>query len=310
MNVSGLKQLLHKDNKIFGLARQGRRLPGILTTLLVIIGLLVVAIVPFYIAGELIYGDAEIVEKLWGGAFFLIAPFLLIIGFLGLWVRFFEKRPFSTAGFRTQHCFRNYLTGFAVGLVMLAATVGMMVLAGAARLDTATDGPGGVNLVLGALLMLLGFLVQGGGEEILFHGWLFQVLGARYTPVVGLVISTVLFAACHGSTSVMANLNLVLFSVFLSFYYLYEGSIWGAMGWHSAWNWAQANVFGVTVSGAIESRYTLIDLRTSGSPLISGGDFGPEASLFCTLVFLIGLMVMAMLSARRDVATTAKITHP
>jgi membrane protease YdiL (CAAX protease family) len=249
-------------------------------------------------------------EELWGGAFFLIGPFLLMIGSLGLWVRLFERRPFSTAGFRTQRLFRNYLTGLAIGFVTLAATIGMMALTGAVEFDTETAQPGGVILVLGVLLMLLGFLVQGGAEEILIRGWFFQVLGARYAPWVGLAVSTIVFAAFHGSTSIMANLNLILFAVFLAFYYLYEGSIWGAMGWHSAWNWAQSNVFGVTLSGTMESEHTLMNLRTSGSPLLSGGDFGPEASLFCTLVFLIGLMVLAVLSRRKGVVAVKEITNP
>ena len=74
----GLTQLLHKDNEIFGLARRGRRLPNILVAILALLGILVVVLIPLSIAAKLIYGNAEVLDELWGGLFFLIVPFLLM----------------------------------------------------------------------------------------------------------------------------------------------------------------------------------------------------------------------------------------
>lgn len=306
--ISALAHLLSNENRIFIQAREGRRLSGILRAVLAIFVILAVSFVPFYIASALIFDDAAYLEDLWDGSFFLIGPFLVMIGALGLWIRLFEGRPFSSAGFKTPHFLKYYLIGLAIGFLMLASVIGMMAVAGSVEFDKATMPPDGVNLATGMLLMLAGYLAQGGAEEIMMRGWLFQVLGARYTPWIGLTVSTVLFVAFHGSTSIMANLNLALFSVFLAFYYLHEGSIWGAMGWHSGWNWAQSNVFGVTVSGALSSENSLINLRPAGPSVLSGGDFGPEASLFCTLAFLIGLMALAALSRRKKVAQDTQIT--
>jgi membrane protease YdiL (CAAX protease family) len=298
MHKSGLARLLRKENKIFDLAMRGRRLPNILVAILAIFMIIVVSFVPFAVATDVIYGNEDALVEIWGGAFYLIAPFLLTILSLGLWVRLYEGRPFITVGLETQRRFRKYLVGLAIGFIMLAATIGMMTLAGAVEFDQLAERPISIGVVLGVMLMFLGFLVQGGAEEIMWRGWLVQVLGARYVPWIGLLASSLLFAGLHGSTSIVANLNLVLFAVFLAFYYLYEGSIWGAMGWHAAWNWAQTSFFGVTLSGAFESEHYLMNLRTTGSPLLSGGDFGPEASLFCTGVFLIGLAILAVLSRR------------
>jgi len=298
MHTSGLAVLLRKDNEVFDLAKRGRRLPNILVAILAIFMIIVVSFVPFAVATDVIYGNEDALVEIWGGAFYLIAPFLLSIVSLGLWVRWYERRPFSTVGLEAQNRLKKYLVGLAIGFLMLAATIGMMALAGAVEFDPSADRPIGVGLVSGAMLMFVGFLVQGGAEEIMWRGWLVQVLGARHAPWIGLLVSSILFAALHGSTSIVANLNIVLFAVFLAFYYLYEGSIWGAMGWHATWNWAQTNFFGVTLTGAFESEHSLMNLRANGSPLLSGGDFGPEASLFCTAVFLIGLVVLAVLSRR------------
>jgi membrane protease YdiL (CAAX protease family) len=298
MPTSGLALLLRKDNEVFDLARRGRRLPNILMAILAIFMIIVVSFVPFAVATDVIYGNEDALVEIWGGAFYLIAPFLLSIVSLGLWVRGYERRPFSTVGLEAQSRLKKYLVGLAIGFLMLAATIGMMALAGTVEFDPSADRPIGVGVVVGVMLMLAGFLVQGGAEEILWRGWLVQVLGARYVPWIGLLASSLLFAGLHGSTSIVANLNLVLFAAFLAFYYLYEGSIWGAMGWHATWNWAQASFFGITLSGAFETEHSLMNLRPTGSPLLSGGDFGPEASLFCTAVFLMGLVILALLSKR------------
>ncbi len=305
--MSALIRLLQADNEVFAMARHGKRLPNIPMAILALLVIMIGGFVPLSIAAESIYGNVEALEKMWGGAFFLIGPFLMMIGCLGLWVRFFEGRPFSTAGFKSRRPVKSYLTGFALGFLMLAVIIGMMALTGVAELDRSGAQTDGVSLALGLLLMLVGFIIQGGGEEILMRGWLFQVLGARYTPWVGFTVSTVLFTAFHGSTSIMANINLLLFSVFLAFYYLYEGSLWGAMGWHSAWNWAQANIFGVRLSGSMESEQTLMNVRTTGSPLLSGGDYGPEGSVFCTFLFLVGLLVLAHLAKRKTGAVSSSL---
>ena len=179
MHTSGLALLLRKDNEVFDRAKRGRRLPNILMAILAIFMIIVVSFVPFAVATDVIYGNEDALVEIWGGAFYLIAPFLLTIVSLGLWVRWYERRPFSTVGLEAQGRFRKYLVGLAIGFVMLAATIGMMALAGAVEFDPSADRPISVGRVLGAMLMFGGFLVQGGAEEIM---WRVQVLGARYAP--------------------------------------------------------------------------------------------------------------------------------
>jgi len=95
----------------------------------------------------------------------------------------------------------------------------------------------------------------------------------------------------------------VLVGVFLAFYALREGSLWGICGLHAAWNWAQGSVFGFSVSGTGVPGGSLFNLQTNpaASELLTGGVFGPEASLVVTVV-LVGAVLVALFlpqSARR-----------
>jgi membrane protease YdiL (CAAX protease family) len=147
--------------------------------------------------------------------------------------------------------------------------------------------------------LLLAFVVQAAGEEVLIRGWYLPVVGARHGPWVGVLASSLVFAACHGFTNAVATVNLFLFGIFLALYCLYEGSIWGVCGWHAAWNWAQGNVFGLDVTGYPPDGGALIDLQARGSQLLSGGSYGPEGSIMGSVSLLAGIITLVLLANRK-----------
>ena len=297
--IKNLVQLARPDNPVFVRARQGKRQPHVITATLVLFGVLIVAFVSFALVGEFTLGDGDLIFDIWGGMAFLVAPFLVMVLLIFLWVRFREKRPVASIGFSRTSSLKAYVRGLGVGALMIAVAVGFMAVSGSVEIEN----PGAAIFDITALgsvaILLAGFIIQGGTEEILIRGWYFQVIGARHKPWLGLLISTVVFTASHGSGSVLANLNLALFSLFLSFYFLYEGNLWGVMGFHSAWNWAMGNLFGLDVSGHGDYGRSLLNLKAVGSDILSGGTYGPEASILCTIPLIIGLIVLAMLAGKR-----------
>ncbi|HEV2579072.1 MAG TPA: CPBP family intramembrane glutamic endopeptidase [Acidobacteriaceae bacterium] len=73
------------------------------------------------------------------------------------------------------------------------------------------------------------------------------------------------------------------------------GSLWWAIGFHAAWDWAQSFLFGVADSGGV-SAGRLLSSRPQGSALMSGGSTGPEGSLFVlAIMLLITLIVVTTL---------------
>lgn len=78
-----------------------------------------------------------------------------------------------------------------------------------------------------------------------------NVLGARYNPKLGIIISSSVFGLMHllnPNISAIAVINIILVGIFLILYVIKTGDLWGVCGLHYAWNWTKGNVFGFDVN--------------------------------------------------------------
>jgi membrane protease YdiL (CAAX protease family) len=224
--------------------------------------------------------------------------FLLLAG----WLWLVEARPLWTIGFERRRWLQQYLRGACFGLVFMAGAVVLMVLPGYVTIDASDPSHTGWPALGGVLVLGLGWLVQGAAEESVARGFLLPMTGVRWGAFAGVVVSSLVFAALHGANpnlSPVAATNLLLVSVFLALYALYEGGLWGVCAFHSVWNWAQGNLFGFEVSGTSERWSMLLDLRETGPDLITGGPFGPEGGLAVTTMLAIGILGVAVAAHRR-----------
>lgn len=298
MNRKGLGALFDSDNRMFVMARQGVRTPHIVLSTVMLLVLTGGAFVVAAILEVALFGDDEQATSLVQEFFEWTVPFALMIVLLWVWVACYEKRPLGTIGLSGGRALMRYLRGLIVGLAMVAGAVGLMAVTGGVQFETGGSLPRGVSAVGPVFLLLVAFVVQAAGEEVLIRGWYMPVIGARHGPWVGVVASSLVFAACHGFTNAVATVNFVLFALFLAVYCLYEGSIWGVCGWHAGWNWAQVNVFGLDVSGYPPNGGVLLDLQAAGPQLLSGGSYGPEGSLMGSVSLVAGIVVLMLLASR------------
>ncbi len=261
--------ILNANNHLLNLARQGKRLFPIWVVIpvAVLIPLLssfgAICLILYNLAtrvsdfSNLATLDAEEITAILlpqsaiEQMLFLWSSFAGIFLLIWLWVRFAEGRPFKTVGLEPAGGLLKFGRGFGIGFVMFAISVVPLLPFG---LFSISVGPTFTpKVVLGVLIVLFGWLVQGSAEELVFRGWMLPVLAARYKVWVGLIISSVTFALLHSlnpNLSVIAMLNLFLFGLFAALYALFEGGIWGVFGVHVVWNWVQGNIFlsPVTVS--------------------------------------------------------------
>jgi uncharacterized protein len=70
------------------------------------------------------------------------------------------------------------------------------------------------------------------------------------------------------------------------------GSAWWAIGCHAAWDWTETYFYGTADSGFVAKGHFL-STTTTGNPMWSGGNDGPEGSLLVIAVSL--LMLLALL---------------
>jgi membrane protease YdiL (CAAX protease family) len=139
-------------------------------------------------------------------------------------------------------------------------------------------------------------------EETLFRGILLRQLERLVGTWWALAATSVLFGAVHmmnpdatwvGAVSIMIEAGVLLGAA-----YLYTRRLWLAAGLHAAWNFTQAWVFSVPVSGTGQSIGILVT-RRSGPEWLTGGDFGLEASLAAVLVATVaGLFLLWKAHAR------------
>lgn len=295
------------ESPLFHLARRGTRLPHWLAVLPLGLAFLFVSsfgALPVVLAMLAVYGfengmpsmqgQPALVSGFWM-SLQLISSFAGIFLFLWLWLKFYEKRPFSTLGFEKPGALMQYGRGLLLGVAMFSGAVGLMALFGFVEPGQGDPAQTGLTALGGVLLVALGWVVQGAGEEVLTRGWMLPVLGARARPWVGIVVVSLFFAVLHGlnpNLSVLALLNLTLFGLFAAFYALREGSLWGICALHSVWNWIQGNVFGFEVSGTNAGGGTLFKFVETGPDWFTGGAFGPEGGLAVTTMLLLGIVVL------------------
>lgn len=317
--------LLSPQNKLFELARSGQRLPHlalavVLSFVFIFAASLVGGLIAVIIntALSVLTGQIELeqltqTDRMALNAIilpdtaleqviFLVFAFVPIFLLLWAWLALFEKRPFSSLGLTRSRAAFNYGRGLGVGLAMFAASVGLSAALGYITFEQGNPQQQGLAALGGVLLVFLGWTVQGPAEEAITRGWLLPVIGARYTPLLGVLVSSVIFAILHSlnpNLSPIAVLNLFLFGLFAALYALYEGGLWGVCSIHAVWNWAQGNLFGFEVSGQATPGGTLFNLREAGPDAITGGPFGPEGGLAVTTVLLISCAVVWWLAQRQ-----------
>ncbi len=191
-----------------------------------------------------------------------------------------EGRAFSELGFGLDRgVVRGTLGGLALGLAAVGALLALLTLAGVVAWS-GTDG--GVPAWLGRggrTLALLGLAAA--AEEALVRGYPLQLLTARAGPGAALLATSAAFGALHlGNPGVgwIAAVNVAAAGVALGVLALRTGSLWWATGAHLGWNWGQAFLADLPVSGLELVDTPFWEAVAVGPTWLSGGGFGVEGS--------------------------------
>ncbi len=228
---------------------------------------------------------------------FLFSTVATIVA-VALYCFLIERRTPRNMGFSRYHVFSDYLIGMIAGVGTLSAALLIAWLGGS--MEYVGMNP---NIAWGTLgLFFLGWMIQGFSEEFLCRSYLMMSVGAHHRPWVAVFINAIIFAALHlgnDNISVLAILNLTLYGIVASLYYLRTDSVWGIAAMHSMWNCAQGNLFGIEVSGnAIDD--VIWKFQPTGEHLwLSGGSFGLEGGLGVTIVELLSILVLLCIPQRK-----------
>lgn len=217
-------------------------------------------------------------------------------------VHFLVRGKFSSLGLKiTRITLPDLLVGFLIALVSIAGVFILEVLLGLVDIDgSQIFNQSSISVFFGILISLITFILVGWSEELVFRGYLVKNLSIRSKPIVGMVLSSLLFALFHLANphaNWFAFLGIFLAGLLLSFAYFRTGQLWLPIGFHIGWNFSEGVLFGFPVSGL--DGFKLIQTTSTSHPLLTGGEFGPEGGLIIIFAFLIGFLLLLYYSKNR-----------
>jgi len=225
---------------------------------------------------------------------------LLLAGFVWMLTSLdgVRERPLAAMGLPGgKLAIRHALAGVGIGAAMAAVTVVVIALGAnlsfTAQLNLRRDFP--TFLVEVFLVLSTGAMA----EELIFRGYPFQRLVEATGAGGAVAVLSALFGVMHlrnPNASTVGFLNTMLIGVLFAVAYLRARTLWAPWGMHWAWN-TVIGLLGLPVSGIDMS--IGVHAKVTGPAWLTGGAYGPEASVACTLA-VVGALVVAERSFRRD----------
>jgi membrane protease YdiL (CAAX protease family) len=227
----------------------------------------------------------------------LMLGLALIVAVYVLAVRTGERR--AVEEFALPGAFGQLAAGVGGGVALFALVMALLVAGGDYTVRLAPSGTPWQSFAYG---------IQGGVfEELLFRGVLMRLLWEAFGWPLALVVSATLFGLAHLANpgNSVAGALLIIFEAGLPLgaIYLLTGRLWAGIGAHFGWNFAQGYLFGAEVSGNDPGGHVLLSAPRAGVPaLLTGGTFGPEASLTCLAVGTTAGVLLVVWARRRSFA--------
>ena len=224
--------------------------------------------------------------------------FQLLPIFLVVWIfcRFIDRRSLVALGFRFDAAKRKDLVwGILWGVGLVVAVFAVLLAYGGIEVTGLSVDP--TSLVNAAGLMALVAI----GEEIVSRGYLLANLMDSMNKYVALFIVAGLFSLSHifnPNASFIGLINIILAGLLLGIYYVHRRSLWFPIGLHFSWNFLQGPVLGSQISGlALDS---VVHFKAPGNELLTGGEFGFEASLLTTGAMIVGIVILHLIYREKN----------
>ena len=215
-------------------------------------------------------------------------------------LRVYEDRPLWSIGlYAGTASARNGAIGVAGGMGAASLVLAAPLATGLAHLGHAPASPTAGTVPFAMLLLAAGSM----GEEMLFHGYAFQVLLPRLGRWATVFLAGAIFALMHASNphaTWFGLVNTAGFGVLFGYAFLRSRDLWLPIGLHFGWNFTLP-LLGVNLSG-LRMNVTGHEMVWTAGKLWSGGDYGPEASLLTSGVLVLLFIYLRVAPIGRQTA--------
>jgi hypothetical protein len=217
---------------------------------------------------------------------------VLLLLFYAALVRVFERRSPSELAPRPGAGLA--FAGAAGGFLLFALVLAALFALGLARWSGGGDAAHIAPMAIAAAFAAV-------GEELAIRGGVFRVLEEGLGSLAALVLSASLFGLLHagntGATPVSTAAIAVEAGLLLGAAYMATRNLWLPIGLHFGWNFTEGGVFGAAVSGG--RSHGVWPVSIGGPELLSGGAFGPEASIVAVAISLAATLSLIAVAVRR-----------
>jgi membrane protease YdiL (CAAX protease family) len=208
-------------------------------------------------------------------------------------LRHLGERPRDDLRFRGAA--RQLGLGLLIGVVLFSAVVGVAALVGSYSIVACCSTKQVFVVLLDAGVMAAVL------EELLFRGIFFRWIEEFGGSWAALIVTSALFGLAHiqnpGATWFSSFCIAMEAGVLLGGAYMLTRSLWMPIGLHAAWNFAEGYIYDVPVSG--QPAQGMVTAKLAGPTLLSGGQFGLEASVIAVVIATAAGIWMVVLAVRR-----------
>ena len=200
-----------------------------------------------------------------------------------------HRLPFSQLGLSLRGSWADLGAGMLFAVALYAVGFGLSLLLGIMEV---TDVHAHFSDLIASFVL---FLFVALFEEVLTRGFLLgRMLDYGMNRFVALFFSSLAFSSLHFANpnfTWLPFINILLAGVLLGASYLYTRNLCFPIALHWFWNWLQGPVLGYEVSGTYLCD-SVLAIQPKGSDVWSGGSFGFEGSLLCTILMCIGIAII------------------
>lgn len=206
--------------------------------------------------------------------------------------KYLNHNDFSM-GLKNPDRIKNYFKGAIFGFALITGVFLQLKIRNLADIS-----PNYQNVNPGIfLIFFIGWVLQGFSEELMARSVLMNYFAAENGVKRAIIANSLIFSIMHlgnDGFGVFPFINIFLMGVIFSLMFYVSDDIFFPAAAHTFWNFAQANVYGINVSGITQSNISLIKTQLTGNPFLTGGAFGVEGGF---ITFWIEAIVVGVLLA-------------
>lgn len=245
--------------------------------------------IPVLVIGSNVNTPTDLIlENPVSGLFMVLAQLIAVILTVFIFLKK-EKKKWKDVGLtslRSQE--NNLLFGMALGAGSIILITVILIAAKQITL-VPVDITGRLLTDIG--LFFITFIMVALNEELFFRGYIISALKQTKSYPIIYFFSSLIFGMEHlgnPNVHIVGIINVILIGALFAYMVIQTKTLWMSIGYHFTWNFIQGNIIGFNVSGTQAKAFFHVN---SSDTIWTGGSWGIEASIFTTVVILIGFFI-------------------